>query len=197
MQFYIADVINNVDSDQAGKIQIYCEPLHHSFIPSEYPWARSATNGGGGSSTSGISFIPEIGSKVWIFFEDEQNWRNPFYIADVHLTTNNPHLLYETTVKGIIGANGTYPNVKFFYMPNGTCLALNSVENEITIYNNANTYIFLDSTGNVTIKGTKINMYNPLSTAWKPCVLPTCPLLGVQIGDDGQGTLTGIVTTES
>ena len=78
MKRYIAEIIDNNDPDTEGKCQIYIEPLHHDLQPSQYPWAKQDISGF-------ASWIPEIGDKVWVWFQDEEFYRKPYYNGKIDL----------------------------------------------------------------------------------------------------------------
>ena len=145
---HIAKVINNNDPNKDGLIQISI-PYMHTDIKNDFlPWALPFHNFLGGSSSHGISAIPENNSYVWVFFEDEEQHKNPFYMGNVNNEDYNPAVLFQDNVKATIGAEGVYPNVKFIYFPNGICIGCTSIANmpEIFIYH-PKMYIFVDKTG--------------------------------------------------
>ncbi len=157
-KLYKAKVIDNDsanadDATQNGRVKIYIEAYHRDISPKLLPWALPAKNGSGGSSTFGVSCIPEINSYVWVFFEDERFHRNAFYIWDLNLNELNPHNLYTDNVSSEVGAVSVYPDVKYIYLKNGICVAISSDESnpEITIYH-PSASMFIDKSGNIDIK---------------------------------------------
>jgi hypothetical protein len=135
-KFYVAEIVDNNDTDKEGKVQIKILPEMKDFGQDDYPWARQAKSFSGGSNSYGISCIPETNSKVWIYFEDEINFRNAFYLFDLNLESLHPHELYEDDIKSTVGGSASYPDVKFLYFKNGICLAVSSSDSkpEVTIY---------------------------------------------------------------
>ena len=166
-KFYIASVYENNDPDKEGKIQFYIESLMYDFLPTEYPWARPAIGSMGGSADFGISNIPAKNSKIWIFYEDEEYWRNPFYLFDVNLKNLNHHNLYEQDIKISVGASSSYPDVKFIYFENGICLAVSSSSTtpEITIYH-PKAYMFLDRNGHLDYEDNEGNTCKADTDGW-------------------------------
>jgi hypothetical protein len=149
-----AKVINNNDTKKKGRIQIKIEHLHYGIKDSELPWAKQYSLATGGSGTHGKSSIPENNSYVWIGYEDiDELLRQPYYLADVHFSNLHPHNLFENNVKSSLGSTATYPNAKYTYYPNGICIGVDSSSSnpEIFLYH-PQAFIFIDKTGNVTIK---------------------------------------------
>lgn len=165
MNLYKAKVIKNNHSDQDGSVQIYIESLHRDIKPDLYPWAMPAKEGAGGSSSFGISCIPEINSLVWVFFEKEQFHRNAFYIWDLNLKDLNPHKLYTNNVKSTVGSEAVYPDVKYIYLKSGICIAASSsvASPEITIYH-PKAYAFIDKNGYLYFKDTYDNRFKSDNT---------------------------------
>ena len=161
MKLYRAKIIKNdptnaatgIDKTKNGRVQIYIEAYHRDISSELYPWALPAKDGTGGSSSFGVSCIPEIGSFVWVFFEDEEFHRNPFYVWDFNPSGLNPHNLYESNVKSTVGSASSYPDVKYIYLKNGICIAVssNASNPEITIYH-PSASMFVDKSGIMTIK---------------------------------------------
>ena len=167
MKLYRAKIIKNdptnaatgIDKTKNGRVQIYIEAYHRDISSELYPWALPAKDGTGGSSSFGVSCIPEIGSFVWVFFEDEAFHRNPFYVWDFNPSGLNPHNLYESNVKSTVGAASSYPDVKYIYLKNGICIAVssNASNPEITIYHPSGTYAFIDKVGLLKYNGAEGN----------------------------------------
>lgn len=156
---HIATVISNMDPDQEGKIQIQVDAWMKppDFNPAHFPWARQFSIDLGSDLTHGVSLIPEIGSKVWVFFEKPMLKKNPYYLAGVHLKGLNPAQLFSTSAASITtGAASQYPDVKFVILKNGICVALSSAAStpEIIIFHPQGTYLYIDPTGMLDIKST-------------------------------------------
>lgn len=145
---HIAKVINNNATAKNGSVQIKIDYLHDGVKDSFLPYALPFNNFLGGASTFGCSNIPENNSYVWVFYEDEDIQKNPFYIGSVNNEDVNPNKLFETNVKTTVGSEGVYPNVKFIYAQNGVCIAITTTTAipEITIYH-PKAYIFIDKNG--------------------------------------------------
>ena len=154
--FYVAKVTSNNDPDQAGKVQIRIEPFHDGFSDADLPWSKPAPIGTGGGTSQGVSSIPENNSFVWVFFEDEENYRHPFYLFDVSLKNINAHTYFNQNVKPqITGYGGSYPNVKFQYFKNGICVGVSSdsANKEVFIFHPAgNGFFYINNLGAYSIK---------------------------------------------
>lgn len=168
-KLYAADVIDNNDLKQEGRVQIYIEPLMWGIgktARSKLPWARPFYNETGGDSTFGESKIPETNSKVWVWYEDDVNKKNPFYVTGLQLAGLNPHKLFTQHVAPSLitaGQSATYPDVKYTYYPNGICIGVSSSQTdpEIFIYHSPTTYMFIDKTGSMTITSPVLNIQSP------------------------------------
>ena len=154
-QLFPAEVVDNDDTDQRGRVQIKIEHLMDNVEDADLPWASDFKNFIGGSDSYGISSIPETDSKLWVFFMDDTFTRECYYIADMKVdASSNVHKKFESEVKGKVGSGGSYPNMKFLYAPNGVCLAICTASStpEIILYNPAggkDSYVYLDSSGNI------------------------------------------------
>jgi hypothetical protein len=182
-ELYYASVIdNNYKSvegvaKQNGRIKIKVEELHANTTPTLLPWARPFILSTGGGNLQGVSNIPEIGSKVWIFFSDAKEgiFRKSFYIADGSLDDFNPHSLFSSNVASALGSASIYPNAKYYYFKNGICIGVDSssANPEMFIYHPYASF-FIDKTGQLSIKALKINLLGGNGTPLgQPSVLGT------------------------
>jgi len=137
-ELFIAKVIDNNDSDEAGKVQIYIPHLMEGMTPSHYPWANQ--------DREFTSFIPEVGEFIWVYFFDPVYKKKPYYRNKVTLKEYNDH------AETIGSMSGSYPNIKYIKFDNGVSLALNSSETEISILA-GNTEIYISPAGEIIVKG--------------------------------------------
>lgn len=147
-----AEVIDNNDPLQAGRIKIKIPTLHAKVDEENLPWAKQFSLFSGGSNTYGQSFIPEIGSLVWVQFDNDKDYLKPFYIADIHLNNFHPHKLFDTNIKShISGFSSVYPDIKYTYYKNGVCIGVSSNADtpEVFIYHPEGAYTFIDSDGKI------------------------------------------------
>lgn len=155
VKFYIAEVVDNNDLDQEGKVQVKILGLTDGLTVADYPWIKPANvQLTGGSSDHGKSCIPEIGGMLWVFFADAPYFQKGFYLADLHLNDNNPHTLFQNHVKAQISSASLYPDTKYIYFENGICIAVDSSDTnpEISIFHPTNSYIFIDKLGKIKVK---------------------------------------------
>ena len=72
---YVAEVIKNDDISafpnpgREGRVQIYVDAIMEGWGSNYYPWARPFI---GNNENYGELNIPEKGSKVWVFCEQEE-----------------------------------------------------------------------------------------------------------------------------
>lgn len=182
-ELYYATVKDNIYKDRNGtivqnnRVQIKIEEFHADTLIELLPWARPFSLSTGGSSSNGVSSVPEINSNVWVFFMDGEEgiFKKPFYIADGSLDNFNPFSLFYSSTKSTIGSSATYPNAKFYYFQNGICIGVDSstTNPEIFIYH-PSASIFIDKLGQLTIKALKIDLLGGNGTiAPQPSVLGT------------------------
>lgn len=171
MEWHWAKVIDNnsLNSSDAianGSVKIYIPDLMDGVSDSSlYPWAKPFHSSTGGSSEHGLSCIPEIDSFVWVWYEDPLFKKKPFYISDVQLKEMSAAELFDTEVKSsITGFSSNYPDVKFLHLKNGINIAVSSSDStpEISIFHPTGSYIFMDSTGNISLKGATGSTVQPM-----------------------------------
>lgn len=169
-KLYAAEVIDNNDAETSGstgkgKIQFFIEPLHWGLgrnSRDKLPWARPYHNILGGSNEFGSSVIPENDTIVWIWYEDDVNKKNPYYITGLNLNQLSPHHLFDQEVKPNLTDSGSisdtdYPDMKFIYSPNGICVFFSTSDSskEIGIFHPSGAFIHIDNDGVVRNKGGK------------------------------------------
>jgi len=148
---YIGKVIDNDDTNHPdgqneGRVKVRIEFLHGdeaTGLKGDYlHWARQD-----GEFSSNI---PEIGEYIWISFEKEDYWKNPFYGNKVTLKDYHEHNL-------TIGSITTlYPDVKYIRGANGVAIAFstNSDTPEISIFHSSGNEIYIDPDGNIKVTST-------------------------------------------
>lgn len=154
MTGHYATVVATNDPLKAGRVQIKVPYLHENVSNDLLPWAKQMSSFTGGSSTSGKSCIPEVGTLVWVVFNDDEDLLHPFYFADVHLNAYNPHLLFANNVASKVPTvTSVYPDVKFDYYVNGICVGVSSNAStpEMFLYHPKGTQFTVDKGGNVVV----------------------------------------------
>ncbi len=161
-KLYIAKITDNNDKEKLGRVQVYIDSFMGGYDPEHYNWAYPASViGGGGSSDFGVSDIPETGSKVYVYFEDDGYKKNAFYLSDVHLAKLNPHKLFDEKIKSNIdGWESEYPDVKFRAYANGICTSVSSNLDtpEIAIYHPKGARVFIDKSGKIHMKNNEADL---------------------------------------
>ncbi len=135
---FIAEVISNSDPLKQGRVQIYIPHLMEGFLKDHYPWAFP--------DREFSSFIPEVGDKVWVFFEEEEYLKKPFYQNKVQFIDSNDA---NETIGSI---TGSYPDIKYIKLKNGVSIALNSNQTEATL-KVGDAEIYINPSGEIHIKG--------------------------------------------
>jgi hypothetical protein len=160
VELHYATVIENDSQDsyyaiKNGAIKIRINYLMENILDSDLPWALPFHLSIGGSTESGLTCVPEIGSLVWVFFYDTLFNKKLYYIADVNLANFSASNLFEDEVKSNVdGFTSVYPNVKNIHLKNGVNIAISSEDDnpEISIYHPEGSYIFINKEGEVHIK---------------------------------------------
>jgi len=185
-EVYPANVIDNADPLKSGRVKIKIDYKMEQVSENILPWV-SPFHLGGGSEKNKLSFIPEIGEKIYVFFLDDTYFRNGRYIADMVFDKKGTHN------ESIGSMEGMYPNLKFLKLKNGVSIALNSDKTEATIVA-GDAEIFINKNGEVLVKGAKaeieadeITLNSGDATPWKPCVIQTCPIAGFPHGGPPAG----------
>jgi len=164
--FFPAEVIENHDPLKQGRIQVKIDHLHLDLGNDALPWAIQCSLLTGGSNYYGSSSIPEMGSHVWVWYEDvDIFYKQPYYIADLQFQNKNPHALFYSNIKpNIEGCVTEYPDMKYVYFRNNICVASSAscANPEFVISHPKGTYVFIDKEGQVTIKKVEaeINLKN-------------------------------------
>lgn len=78
--FYRAIVVDNNDIKKAGRVQVRVPPFFDGVLEVDLPWAIYADSFMGGLANSGGAVIPDIGSHIFVFFENGDH-RYPVYFA--------------------------------------------------------------------------------------------------------------------
>ena len=77
---YRGIVEDNLDPEKAGRIKVRVYGVYDDIEKDHIPWAEYADTMMQGQSQFGGFFVPDIGSKVWVFFE-AGNHMLPVYFA--------------------------------------------------------------------------------------------------------------------
>lgn len=205
MKFHYAKVLNNVDPKFQGRVQVKVEYLMDEFSNDMCPWALPFKFSMGGMTLShssmpfGSMTPPKKDSMIWIFFADEKNMKHPLFFADVSLPAMN--LLHSAKVVAAIQAiinttialappalTVTYPDLYYTLYPNGLVVGLSAGDSNADCFVmniNAGSFISMNTTGGINIKGTTVSIQGATGlTVPNPsgkggfCALPNCLFTG-------------------
>lgn len=164
---YRAQVLDNTDPLKRGRVRARVFGVFTSEIPTEMlPWAAPAQSIFSGSGTGyGHLSVPEVNSFIFVFFESGDVYQ-PVYFAEavdgVHgvpseSSTNYPSRKTLKTKNGVvIYVDDADKEVKVV-LPSGTHV---KVGDEIEVLHVTGAYLKIDTSGNITISGTTVNI-NP------------------------------------
>lgn len=151
-ELFLATVINNNDPDKEGRVKVFSEPIMSGWKADHYPWVRPWSLSSGGSSNFGSSNIPEVDSKVMIFFSNNELKHHGFYVADASLKDLNAAKAFEEKVMPVVSRwVSQYPDTKFTIHKNGTCIAMSSSDDnpEIVIVSPNGAQFLITKDGNL------------------------------------------------
>jgi hypothetical protein len=171
LNLYYAKVINVKDNEnhsdkkKKNRVKIRVYPYMEDWKEDHLPWAwpmHPAITGG--HDKGGMSASPSKDSYIWVFFEDEANWKRPYYFIDARFPNNSLATKFYDDVKDKLGKldkvsqpDPTYPDVISFFCDNGLCISYdrNSDSPMYNVYHPKGSYILIDKDGNVGIYSKK------------------------------------------
>ena len=168
---YRAQVINNVDPQAYGRVQVSIPGL--SGPQNATVWARPSSPFGYAPGKQGSFVVPTIGAQVYVFFENGDT-SLPVYFAGVVL---NNQVLPDATIDGpnpkefVIyrSPNGNVVRVSdnknkiLLDTTNGSSITIDNSSTSITIKNAVGQSVVIDGQGNITIttpNNTNVNASN-------------------------------------
>jgi len=188
LKLYYAEVIDNDDQNsddgkKLGRIKVKILPQMNDIKDSLLPWIRPFVQLG--MSSSQFSYVsPEIGDKVWIFYTDKY-FKNGYYLCGSFIDGFFDYSTIEDELGNIAESlNTTYPNLKFYYVADGSILFWNTDTGDKGFYNNNGSYIFISADGQIYIysKDQEMKIYNDN--------------LSFELNDDGTYKIEGEGTIE-
>jgi uncharacterized protein involved in type VI secretion and phage assembly len=173
---YRGQVMNNSDPLQAGRIQVQVLPMLVNVDSSLLPWAIPAMPLSSGSGTGYGSFsVPNIGSWVWVFFEQGSIYQ-PVYFAEAvdptrgipsFVATDYPNRRGFQTKSGIQIYTDDTTKTIVLKTPGGLEGKLDDATNTITFtQSTSGAFIEIDPTGQILINGTNIIITTDGTTTW-------------------------------
>jgi len=138
---YRATVLDNVDPLQAGRIKAEVIPYFVGIASTLLPWAVPKNPMFSGAGTGSGSFtVPDIGSKVWVFFENGDMYQ-PVYDGEA------PDL-----VNGLPSFRTTnYPNRRGWKTSSGITFYVDDTAETLNILHPTGTAVTVSADGSVTV----------------------------------------------
>lgn len=138
---YRGIVVNNLDPELVGKLQIRVLPMFQTIEDALLPWAIPAMpiSSGAGLGTGTFS-IPLIGTFVWVFFEEGDIYQ-PVYFAEAQ----NAGFGIPSDVQS------GYPNTRAMVFPSGIKIIVDDNATSISIVHPTQSIITMDALGKITI----------------------------------------------
>lgn len=157
----IAKVIDNVDPDELGKIQVRILPEMIDVTDDLLPWAACYQNGIGITDNSGIHKIPEKDSFIRVIVEDWPYMQVIRYISDDYIEGKYIYSKFSDVSIDELEEQ-TYPQPIFQRFEDGTIEFHNSSTGEHGTYYKNGSYFIHDSSGNLYLnnKDKELKIYN-------------------------------------
>lgn len=141
-------VVNNDDPLKAGRVKIKVFPMFIGVSDNDLPWAILCDPLGGGFANTGSLFVPEVGSHVWVMFENMDH-RFPVYIGGAPAIDGG--------VADIPTGGGTYPHNRVIRSKTGNIVELDDSPGSESIritHEISGSKIEIDVSGKITITAT-------------------------------------------
>ncbi len=157
------------DPERRGRVRVRVYQLHEELADQDCPYAEPLFPYGG-TQDVGFFFVPEVGSTVWIAFENAF-YANPVWLGVYYHTPNGQPFVptevsddyankvgkvsvIKDTAGNVIILDATVPSVKVM-TPGGLALVLDDSAG-VTLQGASNSKITLDPSGNITIDSSAI-----------------------------------------
>lgn len=166
MKLYYATVVDNDDQNhddekQLSRIKVRALPEMNGIEEDHLPWVRPFLPIG--MSASHFSHTPpENDSKVWVIFIDDY-FKNGYYLTGAFIDGFFDFSTIEDDLGNISESiDLTYPNLKFYYLPDGTIIFYNSDTGDKGIYHSNGSYDISTSDGQryIYTKDQELKIYN-------------------------------------
>ena len=166
MKLYYANVVDNDDQNhddgkKLSRIKIRALPEMQGIEEDKLPWVRPFFQAG--MSASHFSHtVPENNSKIWVIFIDDY-FKNGYYLNGAFIDGFFDFDTVETDLGNISESiDLTYPNLKFYYLPDGTIIFYNSDTGDKGIYHSNGSYGISTADGQryIYAKDQEIKIYN-------------------------------------
>lgn len=166
IQLYYATVTDNDDQNhddatKKGRIQVRLLPEMNKIDPTKLPWVRPFVQPG--MSASNFSYIsPEVDDKIWVIFTDKY-FKEGYYLCGSFIDGFFSMSTIDTALGNITESiTTTYPDLKFYYMVDGSILFWNTSTGDKGFYNKNGMYVLIDNLGKVYLnaKDQDVKIYN-------------------------------------
>lgn len=145
---YRGVVVRNDDPKEAGRIKVKVHPMFRNIETEVIPWAVFCDPFMGGTANHGGTFIPEVDSHVFVFFE-EGDWRQPVYIGGAPaMSDGTPDLPEESRSEA-----SEYPHNRVFRSSKGHLIEFDDTDGNLRVKlkHSGGTSMEMDNDGNMAI----------------------------------------------
>jgi len=148
------DDTNAKDGKRLGRIQVRVLPEMEGVDPEMLPWLRPFATDGLRSGSWSLD-IPLPGSKIYVAYLDD-NWKEGYYLHGFFLDGLINYDEAKKWVEDLMGNDtflGDYPTVSLRVINNQLFYFLNKASGYVGIVHKAGSFISIDASGNITLKG--------------------------------------------
>lgn len=135
--FYRGEVVDAQDPMKAGRVKIRVFSVLDDVLIDYIPWAIMADPFMGGQAGFGGFFVPDMGSHVWVFFE-QGDPEQPVYFAGAPARPHGPS-----------ERETNYPLNHVYKTKTGHLIEINDGAGIIHIYHNSGTEVTIQADGSV------------------------------------------------
>jgi len=145
---YRGTVVSNTDPSSLGRIKVEIYTVYDGIAAADIPWAVPAFPLFSGAGSGFGSFaIPEVGSIVWCFFENEEVYQ-PVYFAAA-----------PDSVHGLPSERTTnYPGRKVWKTKNGITIIVDDSAKEVYVNHPSGTSVVIDTDGKIILTGGDVSI---------------------------------------
>ena len=146
LKLYYGQVIDNIDKDNKGKIQVKILPEMKDVPDNETIWCHPFV---GGEKTVKLD-VPEIGEKVWVLSEPDFVF-GAFYIGESSLNGAVDLASIKSSINGVAPV-GDISEVEFKSYSSGNIVFINKKTGAMGFIHNKGTTAIVDGDGNFIIE---------------------------------------------
>ena len=123
--FFRGEVLKNDDPKKAGRVKIHVFGVYDNMPVEHLPWAILADPMMGGLKDNGGIFVPEVGSHVFVFFEQGDHEKPVYFAGAPAIQDGEPDTPSESREEG------EYPYNKVFKTKAGISFEIDDTEDAI------------------------------------------------------------------